>query len=96
MSFNKQGPLGDDVHSYANFKQVRTTHIHLSLNIDFKRQILHGFADLDFDVLADGVKSVSLDTRFLSIEDVVDRHSSKSLGWIQPNHHEHLGVGIDR
>jgi len=89
-----KGPLGEDVHSYANWKQVRTTHIHLGLEVDFHRKIFYGHADLDLEAVADNVSVVKLDTRALAIEEVVDRKSNKPLFWTQPRHHESLGVEL--
>lgn len=37
-------PLEKDVHSYANFKQINTQHLHLELEVDFKSKTIYGIA----------------------------------------------------
>lgn len=39
-------------HSYANTGHVRTTHLSLHVDLDFKRRVLHGFVELSLLVRA--------------------------------------------
>eukprot|EP00455_Lapot_gusevi_P027779 TRINITY_DN294_c0_g1_i3.p1 TRINITY_DN294_c0_g1~~TRINITY_DN294_c0_g1_i3.p1 ORF type:complete len:644 (+),score=207.19 TRINITY_DN294_c0_g1_i3:72-1934(+) len=68
---------GPDPHSCSNFHEVCTRHLHLSLECDFKRQIFHGYVEIQAEVLADGVTSMTLDSKYLSIESVTDVSDGK-------------------
>ncbi|MEW5854625.1 MAG: M1 family metallopeptidase [Myxococcota bacterium] len=59
-----------DPHSYADSTQPAATHLDLKLHVDFARKTLEGSAALTFASDASG--PVDLDTRGLTIHDVVD------------------------
>lgn len=61
--------LAKDAHSYANFNDVRVSHISLDLDTDFEKNILSGWAELSI-VNYRGVKELILDTRDLDIDSV--------------------------
>jgi leukotriene-A4 hydrolase len=56
-----------DVHSYANPEQVRVSHIHLDLKVDFERKTLNGSSTLTLERVASGNHPLILDTRDLKI-----------------------------
>lgn len=59
-----------DLSSQANVDQVKTTHLHLNWNVDFKSQILYGNVVLDLVTLVENVNKVVLDTSYLDIQSV--------------------------
>lgn len=87
--------LGDDVHSYSNFLQVRTTNISLNLQVDFSRKIFYGFVDFDFEVLKDDVDSVLLDAKSLAIENVTESETNSPLLWTLSKHDKSLGLCLN-
>jgi len=87
--------LGADIHSYANFQQIRCSHLYLSLSVDFTRKIFHGYVDLDFKVLEDNVKEILLDSKNLAIERVEDRDApDAAVLHTLPTHHPALGIAL--
>lgn len=56
-----------DPHSYANVDQVRVRHLNLDLSVDFEREQLRGFADLELDWRKADARTLVLDSRELSI-----------------------------
>jgi leukotriene-A4 hydrolase len=60
-----------DEHSYAHLDEVRVRHLFLDLDIDFDKQQLSGFAELQLDWKKAGARTLNLDTRALTIEQVV-------------------------
>ncbi|KAG2191809.1 hypothetical protein INT47_011933 [Mucor saturninus] len=59
-----------DLSSQANIDQVKTTHLHLNWNVDFKSQILYGNVVLDLVTSVENVNKVVLDTSYLDIQSV--------------------------
>ncbi|KAI7890724.1 peptidase family M1-domain-containing protein [Mucor mucedo] len=59
-----------DLSSQANIDQVKTTHLHLNWNVDFKSQILYGSVVLDLVTSVENVNKVVLDTSYLDIQSV--------------------------
>lgn len=59
-----------DPHSFANFDQVRITHMSLDLTTNFKRKRLEGTNTISYDVLNKQAKYIILDTRDLDIKKV--------------------------
>ncbi|MFK7886045.1 MAG: M1 family metallopeptidase [Gammaproteobacteria bacterium] len=62
--------VGRDYHSFANVDEARIEHVHLDLDVDFKRRQLRGEVALRV-ALQPGASKVVLDTRDLTIEEVL-------------------------
>src|SRR5262245_18391124 len=56
-----------DIHSYANPEQVRVSHVHLDLDVDFDRKALKGSSTLTLERVIAGNHPLKLDTRDLKI-----------------------------
>lgn len=59
-----------DISTQANIDQVKTTHIHLNWNVDFKQQIIYGNVVLSMVTLVNEVDKITLDTRYLDVKSV--------------------------
>jgi len=59
-----------DYHSFANFKEVRVTHLSLDLDVDFADKQLSGDVVFDLDFVDKNAKSLVLDTNMLTINAV--------------------------
>ena len=59
-----------DPHSFANFEQVKVTHLELDLDVDFNSSTLSGSATLLFDRVDPKATKLVLDTRDLHIGNV--------------------------
>jgi len=85
-----------DVHSYANPREARVTHVALDLQADFADHILAGTARLDI-AAAPGAQKVVLDTDHLTITSVTDdrgRALPYQLGPADPIHGAPLTVAL--
>ena len=56
-----------DKFTYANYTQVRVTHLDLDLDVDFEAKVLRGTATLDFERIDRAAKELVLDTKGLTI-----------------------------
>ena len=74
-----------DAYTYANYDQVKTTHIYLDLNVDFDKKSLKGFAELSLDWLTDKKVPLILDTRDLVIHSVMAKNNAEQ--WVKVNYH---------
>ncbi len=59
-----------DAFTYANYQDVRTTHLDLNLDVNFDRKVLDGTITLDFERINDDADMLILDTQDLTIESV--------------------------
>ncbi|KAG0270132.1 Leukotriene A-4 hydrolase [Actinomortierella ambigua] len=59
-----------DPNSQSNLDQIKTTHIHINLDVNFTSKILAGSAELDIEAIADNVNQLILDTSFIDIRAV--------------------------
>ena len=59
--------LNEDAHSYANFNDVRITHMNLSLTVDFQEKTLDGKVDVSVDNYTNA-KQLILDSKDLTIK----------------------------
>ncbi|NVK21619.1 MAG: M1 family metallopeptidase [Kangiellaceae bacterium] len=67
---HKTKQVRPDEHSYANFDQVKLTHLDLDLDVVFAEKSLQGTVDLSFERIKEGADSLVLDTRDIIIEQV--------------------------
>lgn len=59
-----------DKFTYANYNDVRVTHLDLDVNVDFETKVISGKATLDFDRLKEDADTLVLDANDLEIETV--------------------------
>jgi aminopeptidase N len=89
-------PEAQDVHSYANPREARVTHVALDLQADFTDHVLAGTATLDI-ATAPGAKKIVLDTDHLTIKAVTDTSGNAlpyQLGTSDPIHGAPLTVQL--
>ena len=58
----------EDFHSFANFNEVRSTHLHLDINVDFDNKIISGVASHTIE--NSGVDTIIFDVKQLKIEKI--------------------------
>lgn len=63
-----------DAYTYANYNEVKVTHVYLDLSVDFDNKSLKGFADLSLQWETDKTSQVILDTRDLVIQKVLAKN----------------------
>ena len=68
-----------DEHTYANLKDVVSTHLHLDLDIDFADKQLEGFVEHTLDWRNASARTLVLDTRDLEIDKVM--YQGKNSQW---------------
>ncbi len=74
----RQAPVivKDDKFTYANYDEVRVTHVDLNLDVNFDDKILDGTATIDFERVASAATTLVLDTKDLSIRSVATLNGS--------------------
>ena len=70
-----------DPNSYARTDLVKTTHVHLDVEVDFSQQILKGHVILSFEKVDLEATSVIMDARNLTISKVSDEASGQVLDY---------------
>jgi aminopeptidase N len=60
----------DDKFTYANYDEVQITHLDLNLDVNFDEKVLDGVATIEFERLKEGVDTLILDTKDLTIRSV--------------------------
>jgi len=81
---SKQQEQNNDPCSYSNLNEVKSTHIHLNLAVDFEKRVLSGNVDLSFKCVSkQSVASIILDSRELNIQGVylVKNDAQTTLKW---------------
>ena len=73
-----------DALTYANYDQVKVSHLYLDLDVDFDKKSLKGFAELTLNWLNDDVADVYLDTRDLEIHRVMAKNANNQ--WVKLNY----------
>lgn len=68
-----------DEHTYANLKDVVSTHLHLDLDVDFADKQLEGFVEHTLDWRNASARTLVLDTRDLEIDKVM--YQGKNGQW---------------
>jgi aminopeptidase N len=74
-----------DAYTYANYDEVKATHIYLDLDVNFSKKSLIGFAELSLDWHNKDVQSLILDTRDLVIHKIMAQNSQGT--WVKVNYH---------
>ena len=71
-----------DPHSYSRPDLVKTTHVHLNLNVDFEQSILAGYTILSFTKVDPSSTSVILDAKKLTILNITEESTGDRLEYI--------------
>lgn len=74
-----------DESTLSNINEVRTSHFHLSLVLDFDEQTLSGTNELTMISLTDGLQEVHLDIRNMTINQVMDQDFNSLTFQIEAN-----------
>ncbi|KAG0082091.1 Leukotriene A-4 hydrolase [Linnemannia elongata] len=81
-----------DPNSQSNLDEVKTSHIHLNLTVDFVAKTLAGSAELDIEAIADSVSKLILDTSFITIHSVT--LNGAPLKYTLADRHEKYGSAL--
>lgn len=83
--------LGQDIHSHANFGEIKATHYHMQISADFKAQVFRGHVDIQAQRVKTDAKQFVLDVRTLEVTKV-EVVGGQALGFeVAAPIHEHLG-----
>lgn len=74
MSFSplyteNKSPFDKDLATFSNYLAIRTTHIDLVWQIDWKKEVIHGSAALTMEAVEE-VKEIVLDVSYLDMSKV--------------------------
>jgi len=69
----------DDKFTYANYDEVRVTHVDLNLDVNFDAEVLDGIATIDFERVKPDTDVLVLDTKDLLIKSVRNFADGKKL-----------------
>ncbi|KAH7045430.1 peptidase family M1-domain-containing protein [Linnemannia elongata] len=81
-----------DPNSQSNLDEIKTSHIHLNLAVDFVAKTLAGSAELDIEAIADSVSKLILDTSFITIHSVT--LNGAPLKYTLADRHEKYGSAL--
>ncbi|KAF9116751.1 Leukotriene A-4 hydrolase [Mortierella sp. AM989] len=81
-----------DPTSQSNLDEIKTSHIHLALTVDFAAKTLTGSAQLQLEAIADNVTRVVLDTSYIEIHSVST--SGTPLNYQLEKRHEKYGSAL--
>ena len=73
-----------DAYTYANYDQVKATHVYLDLDVDFNKKSLSGFVELSLNWFTDKNAPLILDTRDLVIHSAMAKNSQGQ--WVKVNY----------
>ena len=65
-----------DKHTLSNYSQIRVSHVHLDLTVNFSKKELIGSAELTFQKQTE-TNTLILDTKYLWIDRVEDQNENK-------------------
>lgn len=82
-------PQYTDHSSFANFQDVRASHLDLAADVDFECKTLRGSATFHMQVFNDMTQTVVLDTRFLKIKSVEVETGLPGSGFHEAPFHVH-------
>lgn len=76
---SSQGLSPSDPSSYSRPEDCRLTHLDLDVDVDFQRHVLSGFAHWTVEKQKDGVDTVVLDSKDITIKNITDQSTGQQL-----------------
>lgn len=87
------GIIVEDMHSHSNVNEVKTTHLHLNLDVNFEEKTLKGYAEHKIENLSSAKKMI-FDTKQLIIDKVV-LNDTEEANYIKLPGDEMLGEALE-